>query len=169
MMYLVRGLLCLPAHCNSGLQDRRTWLFSKWTVISGEGITIFSNSVPCNYQILQEHLDNGNLCGLHLPSTFQCSWDNPVDTRRWNANYKSSLMMMSLCKQSPTLFPLLYTKCALWPKVLPVQLVNRNLLGLEHVHLNKNTWKALQTLIRLYPACRPCWLQDLPWDLAKGC
>lgn len=35
---------------------------------------------------------------------------------------------------SPTRFPRLYTKCALWHRVLPVQLVNRDLLGLERVH-----------------------------------
>lgn len=74
-----------PAH--TGSEGGRTRLCSKWAVISGEVVIIFSNGAPSNYQILQKHLDVG-ICGRHLSGTFHCRHDDPAaDTRRWYANY----------------------------------------------------------------------------------
>lgn len=104
-----------------GSEGSSTQLCSKRAVISGKGITIFSNRAPSNYQILQKHLDVG-ICGFHPLGTFHCRHDDPaVDTGRWYANYGSVFMMKSLCKTSPTQFSPLYTKWDLWHRLLPVQ------------------------------------------------
>lgn len=70
--------------------------------------------------------------------------------RRWNANYGSSFATRSLCKRSPTQFPLLYPKCDACSA--------GDLLDWNMVTPKKNTWEALQTLRKLYPVCKQSWL-----------
>lgn len=53
----------------------------KWTVFSGEGITIFPIGLPVITRYYKNTW-NGNLCGFHPPSTSQCRHDSPaVDSK----------------------------------------------------------------------------------------
>lgn len=136
-----------------GSEGSSTQLCSKRAVISGKGITIFSNRAPSNYQILQKHLDVG-ICGFHPLGTFHCRHDDPaVDTGRWYANYGSVFVMKSLCKTSPTQFSPLYTNGIYG---IDCCLFSRDILDVECVHPEQNTWQALHTLTRLYPICKQC-------------
>lgn len=62
---------------------------------------------------------------------------------------------------SPTQFPLLYTKCALWHRVL----VNRNLLGLECVHPEQKYLERFANFNKALPSMLAVLAWDLWWDL----
>lgn len=138
--------VCLAAHSDTSWRGSSVH-FPKWTVFSGEGITIFSNRAPNNYQILQEHLDMG------ISQWFPSAQYFPVQTRQSCCGQQGGgMLIMDL----PGV--LLSSHCCI-QNVMPFQPVNGDLLVWNMFTTNKNNWEALQTLRKVYPVCKQCWLQ----------